>query len=40
MPVSKKPRKKGKHGAKNAIAKRLVIKNGKVVDNSKKAMDD
>lgn len=40
MPVSKKPRKKGKHGAKNAIAKRLVIKNGKVVATSTKAMDD
>ena len=40
MPVSKRPRKKGKHGAKIAIAKRLVIKNGKVLSDSAKAMDD
>lgn len=40
MPVSKRPRKKGKHGAKIAIAKRLVIKNGRVLSDSAKAMDD
>lgn len=40
MPVSKKPRKKGKHGAKNALKKRYILKDGQPVDNAEKTLTD